>query len=255
MSQFEDWLKVVDELPSGYNTTDLPDADIQRFVEDESGDVMVRLGSTYCTFNDYNHATYPAPVRVREIVRNGALARCYSRLAMGDRSTALGSLEEKYRTLCERAKRELVGHDIDAGTSGSTAGVDIEPAIPAEVVTSQTITWGTGASQWDLETNEAFIPVEDYLDSGDIPTVMVHSVQVLTSPYTQYVVGQIDDQNVDACVFFDGRHQKWVIRDRSGYLSGAGATASIRYRWEYRRATWRPVPYQEDREVVFGGMV
>ena len=241
--------KVQAELPAGYNNTDLPDADIDAMILEESADWEVRLGATYCTMNAPDHATYPTPEWVQTIVRDGVVAKGLYRLALGDRTTALGVSAEMYSKRCMAAKQALAGHDQVA--TGNAGGQVVESQLSqmAETVDSETITWGTGNQEWDIDEDRAFIPVEAHLDSGDIPQIIPASVRVLTANYTGYRHG------VEFRVFFDGTRQRWVFHDLNGSLAAAGATASITYRFEWRRATWRPVPYEEDDEIVFGGAV
>lgn len=241
--------KVQAELPAGYNNTDLPDADIEAMILEESADWEVRMGAIYCTMNAPDHSDYPTPEWVQTIVRDGTVAKGLYRLALGDRTTALGVSAERYANRCMAAKQALAGHDqVMTGNAGGQL-VESQLSQMAETVASETITWGTGGRDWDLQGDQAFIPVEDHLDSGDIPQIKPDTVKVLTANYTGYRSG------VEFRVHFDGTHQRWVFTDVNGSLSSAGATATITYRFEWRRATWRPVPYEEDDEVVFGGSV
>lgn len=247
--------KVQSELPANYSSADLPDADIDAMILEESADWEVRLGATYCRMNAPDHATYPTPEWVQDIVRDGVVAKGLYRLALGDRTTALGVSAEMYSKRCMAAKQALAGHDqIMTGNAGGQV-VESQLSQMAETVASETITWGTGGNDWDLERTKAFIPVEAHLDSGDMPQIMQLSVKVLTAGFTGYRPMASWTARGEFFAYFDGTHQRWVFQDLNGSLAAAGATASITYRFEWRRATWRPVPYEEDDEVVFGGAV
>ncbi len=255
--QYVDETLVTDELPVGYSTTDLPSAAVLQFIDEEGRDIDTRLGPTYCTFNAYNHSTYPTPTQIQESTRDGAVAKCLMRIGMGDRSSTFGSLARERRDNAMRIRQALAGEDQVAGLTGANAAVASQLAMLVEKVSTQTITFGTGASQFVLMTNEAYVPVESFLTSGDIPTIMPESIRVVSGSYTGYRFGgqEADHKSVDGICYFDGERQRWVLRDLSGYISGSGVTVSISYRWEWRRATWRPVPYIEDDEVYFGGAV
>lgn len=253
--QYVDIQLVVDELPGGYSVNDLPDEAILQYILEEGRDVDTRLGPTYCTFNAYDHTLYPTPKRIQEIVRDGALAKGFMRLGMGDRTSAFGSLAKDRADNAMRMKQALAGHDQVRTDSGAGQVVESELAMLVEKVDLHNLTWGTGVGAWDLPTNEAYVSVESFLTSDDIPTIMVPSIRVSSGTYTGYRFADRPGDGIDAICYFDGARQRWVLRDLSGYISSAAPTVDISYRWEWRRATWRPTPYEEDDEVVFGGAV
>lgn len=255
LTQYVDPQLVIDELPTNYSTSDLPPEAVVQFVIEESRDIDLRLGSTYCTFNAFDHATFPTPTTIQEIVRDGSTAKCLMRIGMGDRTSIFGTMAKERADNALRMKQAIAGHDQVMGGSGAGPVVESDLAFMVERVDSETITFGTGASQFVLNTNEAYVPVEAYLDSDDIPTIIPDSIRVTTGNYMGYRFADRPGYGINAICYFDGTRQRWVLRDLSGYISGSGATAHISYRWEYRRATWRPIPYEEDDEIYFGGAV
>ena len=125
---------VYKELPGGYdNTVDLPDADIDIFALEESRDIDTHLGAWYCTFNPHDHATYPTPQKIKDIARDGTVAKCLDRIGMGDRTSALGKRAQFFADRKMAALLGLVGF-AQAQVGGNAATVDAGRSLPAETV-------------------------------------------------------------------------------------------------------------------------
>lgn len=211
-------------LPRAYSTTDLPDSTDTTYTSlathcvKVSREVDAALAPYFCTFNATDHATFPCPQYIQNIATHLAASACFDQLAIGDRNTSYGARAVMHREKAQGWINALIGDD----ETGPRFYV-----IANESKTDETLTFGAGG-QFDLPNYEAFIQVQSYLTSVDIPTVLAESVKVTTTGLTLYALGR------DFSIRFDPMHQRWVFTDIRGDLKDAG-TKTISYDWTWAR--------------------
>ena len=217
-------------LPRSYSTTDLPDSSDSSLVSlatlsiDVSRVIDSRIGDVYCSFNSWNHATYPTPRKIIDIASKGTAGRALRQLGLGDRNVGSAVRAVGYEGEFDVALAAMRG-DAQPGADAVS--------LPLETVTTETLTFGTGAL-YGLQSYEAFFSVTDYVTTGDIPTMVEESVRVLTSGLTNYRFG------TDFVIEFRPEYQKWVFVDATGALAASGSAKTVTYKFDWKRHAQRP---------------
>lgn len=227
------------KLPRDYNTNDLPYDDdsvfesLDTLIVTVSNAIMSRLGSIYVAFNSANHATFPTPGVVKDICTNWVIGEATGRVMVGDKNGEMGQLATDAIALAH-ARLDAILDD------------DAPDSIPLETVTSETLSFPATHTTRGLNTTEAFVNVQANLTLGEMPTVVDDSVVVTRSGYTDYRPG------VDFGIRYAPEYRRHVFTDAAGFLHTL-SDVTIRYQFDYRRATKGPAVATATRTGLLGG--
>jgi len=240
MARFTTAAAVMARLPRNYDTADLPDDDdtvyesLDTQIVKISGAIMSRLGSIYCTFNSADHATLPTPGVINDICTNWVLGIAGTQVLIGDGNDQLGASSTAAITMAHARLDAILDQDVP-------------DSIPLGSVSSETITFPTTKTDRGLNTNEAFINVQNCLDSGEMPTVIQNDqLRVTYSGYTDYRRG------VDFSIRYSDEYGRWIFTDH-GDLHLQAAPITITYAFDYMRAVSGPKVATASRSGLLGG--
>jgi len=220
-------------LGTNYNSsTDLTDAQITAHITQADGELDALLSRKFYKFNATDSSktdgtdTYQTPPILEEASKHLSLTKCLYQIRAKTGNPAYDAAIEFHTGEANSRVQFMLSDDFRTFTW---------------TYRNETLTFGTNATSWDLDTYQARIgvPSSGILDSGDPPHIIADSVVISSSSTTDgtFTAAQAATMRNgwEFFVYWSPRHQDWIFQANTGDITDHITTLKVTYNWTYER--------------------
>jgi len=220
-------------LGTNYNsTTDLTTAQVTAHIVQADGELDALLSRKFYKFNATDSSltdgtdTYTTPPILEEASKHLSVVKCMEQIGAKNANPVYAAKLDADNAAWRERIQFMLSPDFRSYTW---------------TYRNETLTFGTNATSWDLDTYQARIgvPSGGILDSGDPPHIIADSVQISSSSTTDgtFTAAQAATMRngYEFFVYWSPKHQDWIFQANTGDITDHITTLKVTYNWTYER--------------------